>query len=272
MAGMESGDMGTEASRNDEPIVVVGARDGYLADATDRLIFLDEADTTPAVVVVDPLPVPRQALGLTLRESGFELVAQCDSAAATLRALERLRTGTVIALVSITLAGEENAFWLIRAIRDRFPTVRILAHGGKTEPILVSRALFCGADGFLDHSAETERFVAGIHEAARGETVLVGVSPQALGDVVRGVEGHQRNARLLSPREIEVLQATANGCTAREVARRLGLSERTVTTHLSRIYNKLGTRGRAAIATASRIGLITIGSDGAREPARTSVG
>jgi DNA-binding CsgD family transcriptional regulator len=51
----------------------------------------------------------------------------------------------------------------------------------------------------------------------------------------------------------------AEGLTAREIGRRLGVRERTVTTHLNHIYRKLGASGRvAALSTAVRIGVLTL--------------
>jgi predicted transcriptional regulator len=58
-----------------------------------------------------------------------------------------------------------------------------------------------------------------------------------------------------------VLVAAADGLTAREIARRLGVRERTVTTHLNHIYRKLGASGRiAAVTAAARMGVLTLPS------------
>lgn len=65
----------------------------------------------------------------------------------------------------------------------------------------------------------------------------------------------------LTERELEVLSVAAEGLTARQIAERLGVRERTVTTHLARIYRKLGVRSRlAAIRVAAASGLVTVGS------------
>jgi DNA-binding NarL/FixJ family response regulator len=56
-----------------------------------------------------------------------------------------------------------------------------------------------------------------------------------------------------------VLSAASEGLTAREIGRRLGVSERTVTTHLNHIYRKLGASGRiAAVSTAMRLGVLSL--------------
>ena len=65
----------------------------------------------------------------------------------------------------------------------------------------------------------------------------------------------------LSESEREVLKVAAEGLTARQIGTRLGVRERTVTTHLARIYGKLGVGSRmAAIRQASRSGLVSVGS------------
>jgi DNA-binding CsgD family transcriptional regulator len=56
-----------------------------------------------------------------------------------------------------------------------------------------------------------------------------------------------------------VLGVAAEGLTAREMGRRLGVSERTVTTHLNHIYRKLGANGRvSALSAASRLGMLPL--------------
>jgi DNA-binding CsgD family transcriptional regulator len=58
-----------------------------------------------------------------------------------------------------------------------------------------------------------------------------------------------------------VLKVAAEGLTAREIARHLGVRERTVTTHLGRIYGKLGVNSRvSAVIEAARSGLVTVGT------------
>ncbi len=210
-------------------------------------------------MVVDALPVARRSLRLALEDAGLTVEAEASSASDALAVLQGLDAGQICVLVSVQLAGDHDAFWLLRAIRNHHPTVRLLAYGGHAPPVVVSRALFSGADGFLDQAAETERFVAGILEASSGEMVLVGVAPDALGSILRALDGPARDPKMLSRREIEVLQTTAGGLTARQAARLLGLKERTVTTHLGRIYAKLGVHGHAAaVSAAVRAGLITL--------------
>jgi DNA-binding NarL/FixJ family response regulator len=69
----------------------------------------------------------------------------------------------------------------------------------------------------------------------------------------------------LTPRELEVLRLVADGCTNREIAGTLFMSEKTASVHVSRILAKLGVRGRVeAAAAAHRLGLATTDEVAAR--------
>ena len=122
--------------------------------------------------------------------------------------------------------------------------------------------MFAGADGFVHKNSSPERFVEATRRAAAGELVLEGLPRGALGGIVEGVEGMVRQRTttpILTEREQTVLIAAAGGLTAREIGRRLGVSERTVTTHLNHIYRKLDVSSRvAALSAAWRLGVITI--------------
>ena len=219
------------------------------------------SDQSPMVrvVLVDSMAVVRTALARLIEdETGIRVVAQSGSAAEALDVIRSLaiRTG-LLALVSIPLAGRPDAFWLIRAIRSEFPPIRILAIGANVDETLVARALFFGADGFLDKSSSARSFLDGLTDSSQGKVVLAGLPPERLGAVAEGIRNHRFETRRLTVRELEVIEAAADGLTARQIARRLSVRERTVTTHLSRIYTKLGVSNRiAALAVVGRAGLL----------------
>jgi DNA-binding NarL/FixJ family response regulator len=169
--------------------------------------------------------------------------------------------GLAVALVGLELAGDHDAFWLIRSLRQRCPELAILATGIALDRGAISQGLFAGADGFIHKNSPPERFVEATRRAADGEVVLEGLPRGALGGIVEDVETLERRATgmTLTDREQAVLAAAADGLTAREIGRRLGVSERTVTTHLNNIYRKLNVSSRiAALSAVSRMGVITL--------------
>lgn len=220
--------------------------------------------TRPAlgVIVVDPLHVVRAGLTLLIESQGdLQVVGHAASSDEALQLARRARhRGPVLVLVGLGLSGEHDAFWLIRAIRERCPSHTIVASGANAERTRISRALFVGADGFLDHSAEPTAFLDGIRRAAQGEVVLTGMPRDWLKPIARGLDREAAPVSALTAREREVLSVAAEGLTARQIATRLGMRERTVTTHLGHIYGKLGVGGRVeALSAAARAGLVTVG-------------
>lgn len=232
-----------------------------MARGNDNQASVEAAPDLNAVVLVDPLQVVRAGLSLLIERSPtLELVGEAGDASEALdvvRAMPRRKHAVV--LVGLGLTGEHDAFWLIRAIRTEFPVVCILACGGLADSNTISRALFVGADGYVDKNASPEEFLDGLTRAAEGEVVLVGPREEWISSIAEGVERQKEAHAMLTDREVEVLTIAAEGVTAREIGERLGLRERTITTHLQRIYGKLGVSSRtAAVTTAARSGLVSV--------------
>jgi two-component system nitrate/nitrite response regulator NarL len=213
------------------------------------------------VVVVDPLPVVRAGLEMLVEQhAGFELAGSADTAEAALSQIKsmKIHTGAVI-LVGLGLSGERDAFWLIRAVREQFPTSVVVACGANSDKKSISRALFTGADGFVDKGSPPEELFDVLRRCAAGEIVIGGEEADSIADMADAIDQQKDNQPTLTEREREVIQVAALGLTARGIGDHLGLSERTVTTHLGRIYRKLGVSTRvAAVSSATRAGLVTI--------------
>jgi DNA-binding NarL/FixJ family response regulator len=213
------------------------------------------------VIVVDPLPVVRAALALMIDDRpDMDVLAEAGTAEEALDAIRRIRRSHVGVLVSLGLEGEHDSYWLIRTIRDHFPGLSVLACGANADPLSISRALFSGADGFLDKSSDPVEFLQSLRKGATGEMVLAGPPTEWVGAIAEGIERRRLVETTLTDREREVLMVAAEGLTARQIASRLGVRERTVTTHLGRIYSKLGVGTRvAAIRMATDAGLVSVG-------------
>jgi two-component system response regulator DevR len=214
------------------------------------------------VVLVDPLPVVRAGISLLIDDRpDMEVLAEAGTADDGIEAILRVRRTRVVVLVGLGLAGEHDAYWLIRTLRERFPSHAILGCGANADPAVISKALFVGADGFVDKNIDPIVFLQSLRRAADREMVLATPAGTAVGDIVEGIERRRDADVRLTEREREVLKVAAEGLTARQIGTRLGVRERTVTTHLARIYGKLGVGSRmAAIRQASRSGLVSVGS------------
>jgi DNA-binding NarL/FixJ family response regulator len=118
------------------------------------------------------------------------------------------------------------------------PRVLILSAYDDTD--YVTAALDAGAGGYLLKTAGSQEVIAAIVAVSRGDIVLhPTVAKRAL---ERGAQGESTSA--LSEREVEVLRLAAKGSRTKEIAAQLSVSTRTVESHFTSIYNKLGVSSR----------------------------
>ena len=95
-----------------------------------------------------------------------------------------------------------------------------------------------------------------IRAAAAGETVL---SPQLAVSMLEAAREAAERDELLSDRQVEILQKIANGFGTKQVARELGITQKTVHNHLNSIYRKLDTQSLTqAVLSAVRLGIIDL--------------
>ena len=197
-------------------------------------------DVRLRVLVVDDHDVVHWGLRLLLSEQPW--VERCLSARTAAEALALTRTFRPhVALVDLFL-GEEYGADLCRALRDAFPSIRVLliSGAGRMAPAAARTA---GASGFISKDSDAREVVAAVRTVSFGMTTFPPKSDQP--------------EPLLSEREREVLDLIAAGSTNKEIAERLFLSPYTVKEHTSALYRKLGARNRAdAVQRGQRIGLL----------------
>jgi DNA-binding NarL/FixJ family response regulator len=212
------------------------------------------------VILIEALNAVRAGLSLLIStQPDLDVLFEGATADEAMSAIRKMRRKTrVAALIGLNLGGSHDSFWLIRSIREQYPWIPILAMGAGTDPQAISRCLFYGADGFVDKAELAETFLDSLRRTLGGEVVLTGLPSNWLGPIAEGIDRQRQASALLTEREREVLTVAAEGLTARQIGSKLGLRERTVTTHLGNIYKKLGAGGRMhAVAAATRSGLVS---------------
>lgn len=215
-----------------------------------------------AVVLADAPELVRAGLAKLIdSEPGMHVALESGTGDEVVAGMRHLRSRKrVVALVGLGMTGDHDAFWLIRSIREIAPTWPVVAMGENAREADISRALLVGADGYIGKESGPAEFLDAVRSAAVGQVVLTGVAAGLLGKIADGLEPLAFDPPLLTQRELEVLRVATEGLTARQIGHRLGVRERTVTTHLAHIYRKLGTGSRvAAITAAARSGLVSVG-------------
>lgn len=135
-----------------------------------------------------------------------------------------------------------------RAILSTHPEIRVLVLTSFSDRERVKEVLAAGAIGYVLKDAEPADLLAAVHAAARGE---VPIDPRVAGALLPST-GAPTVADRLSPRETQVLRLVAQGLANKQVARALGITERTVKAHLGRVFREIGVLDRTSAALWAR--------------------
>jgi DNA-binding NarL/FixJ family response regulator len=140
-----------------------------------------------------------------------------------------------------------------RRIREASPQTSVVVFTSFSDRERILQALDAGAIGYLLKDAEPDELHRALHAATRGEAPL---APKAAAEVLAARTVSAPGADL-SDREREVLGLVASGLANKQIARKLGISEKTVKGHLTRVFLALGVTDRTQAALwAERHGLV----------------
>lgn len=189
------------------------------------------------IIIADDHPVVRVGLRAALSSAeGLLLVAEADRGDA-IAALIELHHPQVLVL-NIRMAGL-NGIEVTERIRARGHAVKVLALTSRDDEETVRAAVRAGVDGYLLKTSSLEQIIDGIRDVAEGGAAF---SPEIAKKI--NISGRPASPDLLSPRELEVLNLAGKGYTNKAIALQLKISNRTVQTHLTRVYHKLDVASR----------------------------
>ena len=215
------------------------------------------SDAAIRLVVVDDHPVFRMGMTALLASiEGLVVVGEAEDLASAIAVV--VDRAPDVVLMDLNL-GDESGVVATRDILDRCPDVGVLVVTMMDDDDNVFAALRAGARGYLLKGAGPAEIERAVRAVAAGEMLLgPGVVERALPHLV-GARSQGRAFPQLTDRENEVLELVAQGLDNLSIARRLGLSDKTVRNNLSNILTKLGVADRgAAIARARDAGLGTL--------------
>ncbi|MTV26600.1 response regulator transcription factor [Nitriliruptoraceae bacterium ZYF776] len=212
----------------------------------------DDDTQVATVLVADSRPVVRAGLAAVLEGGELELAGACGLDEAV-DAVSRLRPGVLL----LGLRDDDPETFRVvataRALREDLRTL-VVADGATV--IDLREAVIAGVDSFLLSSASTDELRDAVERTAAGERIVSPSIAMQLAGTWRQ-EPRDSGASALTARELEVLQLLAEGLTNQQVGTRLGLSARTVKTHVQNLLVKLDVPDRTgAVARAFRLGLI----------------
>jgi DNA-binding NarL/FixJ family response regulator len=201
------------------------------------------------LVVVDDHRVVRAGLVALLRQSpGLEVVGEAGDGREALEVVAAVQPDVVLMDIQMPVMDGVEA---TRQIRSRFPGVEVLVLTTYDDDELIWGGLQAGAKGYLLKDAPPQDLLRGIETVARGQSLLPPEIAAKLVQVISqgGPAARQEQAEGLTERETDILRLIASGAANKEIAAALCISENTVKTHISNLFQKLGARDRTEAVT-----------------------
>ncbi|HNZ95787.1 MAG: response regulator transcription factor [Acidobacteria bacterium] len=198
---------------------------------------------TIRIALADDHPIVLDGLEqLFLLEGDFTVVARCRDGETTLAALRELRPDVLV--LDVRMPRGDGIEVLATIQREELPT-RVLVLTAAVDDEQVVALLRHGAHGLVLKETAPDRLVAAVrHVHAGGQELDPALVTRAVENLVRRDRAVREVARLLTPREREIVRMVSSGMRNRALADQLGISEGTVKIHLHRIYEKLQVAGR----------------------------
>lgn len=201
------------------------------------------------ILVVDDHSVVRRGLEQLLdSHPGMTVVGSAADGEQAISLAADLRPDVILMDLSMPVLDGVQA---TKRITEATPDVHVVVLTSFADQRRILDALAAGAAGYILKDADPDELVAAVQAAATGGSPLHPKAARVLLDARR----EEKSGRQLSAREEEVLRLVVEGLPNKRIARRLGITERTVKAHLTRIFQQLGVADRTQAALWARANL-----------------
>lgn len=213
------------------------------------------------LMLADDHRMLREGLRRSLTDEGFDVVGEASDGEEAVRLAGALQPQVV--LMDVTMPDVDGVEATRRIVAEH-PDIRVVMLTMHADQSVIAEALRAGASGYLVKDCSTDEIADAVRMAASDDAALSPQLATAMLDEVRRIDPPPTDAdddadRVVTKREVEVLQLIADGCSTPEVAERLYISQKTVKNHLASIYHKLDARDRTqAVLQAVRLGIVRL--------------
>ena len=206
------------------------------------------------ILIADDHQILREGMKKSFESAGEQVIAQAANGEEAVALAAETNPDVILMDLSMPILDGIGA---TRRICEDNPEARIVILTMHDEPEMTRQALDAGAVGYLTKGLSFADVLATVRAAAAGETALTsGLATSMLNQIRRS---EVPTKPLLSDRQVQILQRIADGKTTKEVARELGITQKTVHNHLNAIYRKLDTQNLThAVLSAVKLGLIEL--------------
>lgn len=214
----------------------------------------DERQRVATLVVADDRPIVRAGLAAVLGDADRISLEQVCSSDEAVPAVERHLPSVLLVSVSGT---DSDPFRVVATTKALHPALSIMVLTDATSVVDLREGVAAGADSFLLSTSTADEIRDAVLATARGERAVSPAVAMQLATAWHDDPRASASPSSLTPRELEVVTLLADGLTNETIGQRLGLSSRTVKTHVQNLLSKLDARDRTgAVARAFRLGLI----------------
>lgn len=199
---------------------------------------------TITVLLADDHRIVREGLKRILQGAAeITVVGEADNGHAAMELVRELLPRVVVLDLSMPgLSGME----LLRRLKSEFPDIRVLILTMHVEEQYAMRAFRSGANGYLTKDSAAPELVAAIRKVACGGGYVSPGMAERLALELNGLKSVEPHT-LLTDREFEVFRMIGTGKRLTEIADAMHLSVKTVSTHKTRILEKMGLDNAAAL-------------------------
>ena len=200
---------------------------------------------TTSVLIINDHTVLREGLERVLsRVDDLQVIASIGSSHNTRELIQRLQPG----LLLLDLQANGSIFQMANDAKESQPKIRIVLTSLVSIPEHKRQAERMGAQGIISSFDDADKLIEGLRKVMLGETYY---SSSHIAEALVSKKREIVNRTMehpLSPREVDVLCCVAQAITAKEIARDLHISVKTVDRHKANIMNKLSMRSQIELA------------------------
>ncbi len=205
------------------------------------------------ILLADDHALLRDGLRRSFEAAGDDVVGEASTGEEAVSLAKSLQPDVVLMDLSMPVMDGIEATGLIR---EAVPSCRIAVLTMHDDIDKTRDAIAAGASAYLSKGTSFVDVRDTVLRVADGETVL---SPALAGAMLTTANEQRANEDLLSERQIEILQAIADGMSTKQAGRHLGITTKTVHNHLNAIYRKLDAQSLThAVLGAVRLGIIDL--------------
>jgi DNA-binding NarL/FixJ family response regulator len=204
------------------------------------------------IFVVDDHPLMRDGLALLI--SSEDDLQICGASASMKDALKQLPTADPDLMVVDLALKDGLGLDLIKAVKERYPKVRMLVVSAYDENLYAERALRNGASGYVNKQECDTTLLAAIRTVLAGRRyVSESILQRLLSQAIDGPDSTGDPVERLTDRELEIFRLIGKGVSPAEIARQLHISPHTIDSHREKMRHKLGVEtGRELMQRAMR--------------------